>query len=65
MNQTIEIVVRPDGGTQVQTRGFSGASCRDASRFLERALGQRQQERLTAEFHQSTAAAEVNRLRQS
>lgn len=51
--RTIEIIVTPEGKTTVQTMGFTGASCRDASRFLEQALGQRTGEFLTAEFHQA------------
>ncbi len=51
--KTIEIIVTSEGKTTVQTLGFSGASCRDASRFLEQALGERTGEYLTAEFHQS------------
>jgi hypothetical protein len=39
--KTIEIIVTPAGQTTVQTLGFSGPSCRDASRFIEQALGQR------------------------
>jgi hypothetical protein len=49
---TIEIVVSPTGETTVQTKGFAGSSCRDASRFIEEALGKRTREQLTAEFHQ-------------
>ena len=49
----IEIIVSPTGQSQVQTRGFRGGDCRQASRFLEQALGQRTSEQLTAEFHQS------------
>lgn len=64
MNQTIEIIVRPDGSTQVQTHGFSGAACRDGSRFLEQALGTTQQERLTSEFYQGQAAENSQQLRQ-
>ena len=52
MSRTIEIIVTPDGKTSIQTRGFSGSSCREASKFLEEALGPRASERLTAEFHQ-------------
>ena len=48
----IEIVVSPTGQTQVETKGFSGSECRDASRFLEEALGARVSEQLTAEFHE-------------
>ena len=51
--KTIEIIVSPKGETTVTTRGFSGAGCRDASRSLEEALGQRIGEQLTAEFHQA------------
>ena len=50
--RTIEIIVSPQGETTVTTKGFAGSSCRDASKFVERALGQRTDERLTAEFHQ-------------
>jgi hypothetical protein len=52
--RTIEITVTADGKTTVQTRGFTGSSCRDASKFLEDALGQRQNEQRTAEFHQQS-----------
>jgi len=52
MTKTIEIVVAPGGKTTVQTLGFTGSTCREASQFLEQALGQRTGEYLTAEFHQ-------------
>ncbi len=29
--KTIEILVSPTGQTQIQTKGFSGSSCRQAS----------------------------------
>ena len=51
--KTIEITVSPAGETTVQTKGFAGAECREASRFVEQALGQRTGETLTAEFHQT------------
>jgi hypothetical protein len=50
----IEIIVTPQGEARVQTKGFAGADCQQASRFLEQGLGQRTQEQFTAEFHQST-----------
>ena len=59
--RTIEITVSPAGEVTVQTKGFAGPSCRDASRFVERALGESVGERLTAEFHQQQAQAEANR----
>ncbi len=54
MSKTIEIVVTPTGKTQVQTKGFAGSECRQASLFLEQALGTSTHEQLTAEFHQQT-----------
>ena len=51
--KTIEIIISPKGETTVTTKGFTGANCRDASRSLEEALGQRLGEQLTAEFHQA------------
>lgn len=53
MNKTIEIIVAPNGQTRVETKGFSGSECRQASEFIEQALGQRQHEHLKAEFHQA------------
>jgi Protein of unknown function (DUF2997) len=49
--KTIEITVAPTGHTSVETKGFSGAECRQASEFIEKALGQRTGERLTGEFY--------------
>ncbi len=55
MRKTIEIIVSPTGQTQVETRGFTGNACRDASRFVEQALGRQTGEQLTAEFHEGAA----------
>ena len=55
----IEIKVSPTGQSDVQTNGFSGGECREASRFMEEALGQRVSETLTAEFHQSVQQQQV------
>jgi hypothetical protein len=49
--KTIEITISPTGQTSVETKGFTGAGCRQASEFIETALGQRTGERLTNEFH--------------
>ena len=61
--KTIEIVVSPKGETSVQTKGFTGASCREASKFLEQALGQGAGETLTGEFYQTTEQHLSNRQR--
>lgn len=60
--KTIEIVVTPTGQTKVQTQGFTGSSCCEASRFLEQALGSRISETLTAEFHKGVLQTEAQLL---
>ena len=55
MSKIIEILVTAKGETAVTTKGFTGSSCRDASKFIEQALGQQTSEKLTAEFHQTAA----------
>ncbi len=56
MNQTIEIVVGSTGQTRVETKGFHGADCQAASRFIELALGQKIDEVLTVDFYQIAAS---------
>jgi len=51
MNRTIEITVSPQGETRLETKGFAGSSCRDASRFLEQALGAKLSDEVTPEFY--------------
>lgn len=63
MNRTIEIIVTAKGETTVATKGFAGSSCRDASKFIEQALGQRTTETLTAEFHQVQTVEQQQRAR--
>ena len=64
MTKTITIIVKPSGETTVETKGFAGASCQDASRFLELALGHRSGDRLTPEFYQ-TAETEAQNQQQN
>ena len=50
MNKIIEIIVSPTGETRLETKGFSGEECREASKFVEQALGATAGEQMTAEF---------------
>jgi hypothetical protein len=59
----IEIIVGPDGKTTVQTKGFAGASCRDASRLVEQALGVVENEKLTAEFYLTGEVRQENQAK--
>ncbi len=63
MSKTIEITVSPTGETSVTTKGFTGSSCRDASKFIEQALGQQTSETLTAEFHQTAVTEQQQQQR--
>ena len=51
MSKTIEIIVSPTGETRLETKGFAGEECREASKFVEQALGSRQAETTTADFY--------------
>jgi hypothetical protein len=51
LTKIIEIIVSPSGQSKLETRGFAGGQCREASRLLVEALGMKEQEQVTAEFH--------------
>jgi hypothetical protein len=63
MTKTIEIIVMPNGQATVATKGFQGASCREASRFVEQAIGKSAGERLTPEFYQTESVQQSQRQR--
>jgi hypothetical protein len=53
LNRTIEIIIAPNGQSRVETKGFTGSECRQASQFIEQTLGQQIGEMLKAKFHQT------------
>ena len=57
----IEILVSPDGQTRLQTKGFAGTSCQDASRFLEQALGVKTSDQRTPESFVIAQTQQQNR----
>ena len=63
--KTIEIIFDLTGQSTVQTKGFAGASCRDSSRFLEQALGERVSEKLTSEFYQQSSLPQQQSTQQN
>ena len=54
----IEITVSPEGATSIKTSGFTGGSCRDATRDLERALGVAGTEHLLPEYFNRNSTGE-------
>ena len=63
MQKTIEIVIDPTGVARLQTKGFAGPACRDASRLLEQALGTVGSDTPTVEMYQAATQAEAVRQR--
>jgi hypothetical protein len=61
MPRVIEVVVSPRGEATVQTKGYAGGDCLQASKFLEPALGVVAEERKTAEFYQPVQAEQQAR----
>ncbi len=57
-SKTIEVTVSPEGATSIKTSGFTGGSCKDVTRDLERALGVADRESLLPEFYAQTKAGE-------
>src|SRR5205823_185655 len=54
MSRVIEVTVSPQGDVAVQTKGYAGIDCRQASQFLEQALGVVTADRPTAELYETT-----------
>ena len=61
--KTIGIIVDAKGASRLQTKGFSGPECREASAPLERALGIATDDKPTAEFYESEPARQQQATR--
>jgi hypothetical protein len=59
MPRMIEVTVSPRGETSVQTKGYTGGACLQASKFLEQALGATNGDRKTGEFYEGQASAQT------
>ena len=51
MSRVIEVTVSPQGAVTVQTKGYAGADCLQASKFLEQSLGVVAADHQTAEYY--------------
>jgi Protein of unknown function (DUF2997) len=58
MSKIIEVTVSPSGETKVQTKGYAGSECLQASKFLEDALGVATKETRTVEFYEEVKTEE-------
>jgi hypothetical protein len=59
MAKTITVTCE-GGATTVETRGFVGKACLDATAELEKALGVKASDTKTPEFHEKTVQATGN-----
>ncbi len=50
MTRNITVIVSPEGKTKIETSGYSGSSCQEASKFLEELLGNIDAEQLKPEY---------------
>ena len=64
MNKTITIIVAPDGQTKVETHGFDGPSCTDATKFLETALGRKTEQQFKSEYFANNNHTQQMEVRQ-
>ena len=53
MPRLIEVIVSPQGEVTMQTKGYAGSDCLQASKFLEQALGIITNDQKTAEFYET------------
>jgi hypothetical protein len=51
MARIIQVVVSPTGETTVQTKGYQGGDCLQASQWLEKALGITTTDQKTSEYY--------------
>ena len=58
MPRVIELTVSPTGETTVQTKGFAGSDCLQASRSLEQALGHVSADVKTPEFYTTVTTSQ-------
>ena len=58
MAKIIEVLISPTGETTVQTKGYAGGECMQASGWLEKSLGIASNDRKTPEFFASAPTQE-------
>ena len=60
--KTIEVIVGTSGEVQIDSIGFKGADCEQATKFLEEALGVVGQKVRKPEYYQSTCTSNHQKL---
>ena len=55
--KTVTVTVDENGTAQVETDGFTGAECLEATKELERSLGLKTSDRKTSEYNKRTTSS--------
>lgn len=53
MKPVINVSVNPDGTVEIAPSGFKGKKCKDATKFLEQALGMSGDGKKTPEYYET------------
>ena len=62
--KSITLIIAHDGKTTVETHGFDGQSCTDASKFLETALGRKTEQQFKSEYFSTNNHTQQMEVRQ-
>jgi len=58
--KTIKVHVSKEGDTKIETQGFSGVACKEATKQLEKALGSVSNEKLTDDYYKTSTVDQMN-----
>jgi hypothetical protein len=56
----IKVHVSKEGDTKIETEGFTGTACKDATKLLEKALGVTTKETFTDDYYKQSTVDQVN-----
>ena len=60
--KVINVTIQPDGTVELAPDGFKGKACKDATKFLEQALGLTTDNRkLTSEFYETESVKQTQK----
>jgi hypothetical protein len=57
----VTIIIDGEGHANVEAKGYKGASCKEVTAAIEKALGMVKEDQLTPEFRQGAAQSAQNR----
>lgn len=62
MSHRVKVKITADGKVEVSVEGMTGASCSDATKAVERALGTTTSDKRTSEFYRTAANVQGHRI---